>query len=105
MIRWMAFFILLATSLRAAETKQPAGAPGEKAMPYAVRTGCPNILKKLKAGQPVTVAFLGGSITENRGTFATTIPQWLREQYPTAKIEAVNAGWGGTGSALGAQRI
>ncbi len=75
------------------------------AAPSAVRDGCPNVAKKLRAGEAVSVVFLGGSITENRGSFAFTIPPWLREKFPAAKIESVNAGWGGTGSKLGAQRM
>jgi len=104
MIRILALLLFCVMSLAAAKT-QGAVAPAQKAVASEVRNGCPNVLKKLKAGGAVTVVFLGGSITENRGSFATTIPKWLGEQYPAAKIQAINAGWGGTGSALGAQRM
>ena len=76
-----------------------------KASPSATRDGCPNAARKLLAGELLTVVFLGGSITESRAGFSSTVPEWLRKKYPTAKIEAVNAGWAGTDSELGAQRL
>lgn len=100
MIRLLAIFALAVTSV-AADLKSEL----VKASPRAVRDGCPNVARKLRAGEAVSVVFLGGSITENRAGFSTTVPAWMREKFPAAKIEAVNAGWGGTGSELGAQRL
>ena len=76
-----------------------------KAGPSATRAGCPNAARKLLAGQPLNVVFLGGSITESRAGFSSTVPEWLRKKFPSSKIEAVNAGWAGTDSELGAQRL
>ncbi len=76
-----------------------------KAAPSATRAGCPNAARKLLAGGHLTVVFLGGSITESRAGFSTTIPEWIRRKFPSAKIDAVNAGWAGTDSELGAQRL
>ena len=108
MLRLLTLLVLSVLAVSAAERARGAAPAKEEvlpATPMAVREGCPNVARKLKAGQPVTVAFLGGSITENRGSFATTIPAWLRQQFPASAITAINAGWGGTGSKLGAQRI
>lgn len=60
--------------------------------------------EKCRAGGPVRVAYLGGSITAQNGWRPFTT-QWLREQYKDAEIEEVNAAIGGTGSLLGAFRL
>lgn len=68
------------------------------------RSGLPNVQAKLKAGQPVHVAYLGGSITAAPGWRVKSLA-WLREQYPDATIEEINAAIGGTGSDLGVFRL
>lgn len=73
--------------------------------PVVIRSGCANFARKLREKRAVTIAFLGGSITENPGSFAASVPAWLREQHPDVEVRAINAGWGGTGSELGAQRL
>ena len=96
--------ILIIFALSLAATAADLKSELAKAAPFAARDGCANSARKLRAGGPFTVVFLGGSITENRG-FSATVPEWLRRQFPAAKIEAINAGWAGTGSELGAQRL
>ncbi len=64
---------------------------------------------KLGAGEEVTVAFLGGSITQgtsagNELCYARLTANWLEEQFPDAKINYVNAGIGATGSYIGVHR-
>lgn len=80
----------------------------ELALPPAVechpREGLANVTAKLKAGGAVRVAYLGGSITAQEGWRPQTT-RWLTEQFPTAKIEEINASIGGTGSDLGAFRL
>ena len=51
------------------------------------------VIKKLQAGEEVTIAYLGGSIT-----------QGIENQYPDAKVNYVNAGIGATGSYIGVHR-
>ena len=68
------------------------------------RDGVGNFLEKLNAGKPVTVAYLGGSITEMNGwRNMTTV--WLRKANPKANIAEVQAAIGGTGSCLGVFRV
>ena len=71
------------------------------------RTGLPNLRAKLAAHAPVTVAFLGGSITKNAGEggFVSEVATWIAAQAGCVHVETVNAGIGNTGSDLGAQRI
>lgn len=62
--------------------------------------------EKLEKGEEVTVAFIGGSITEGMTAgaelcWAKLTYKALCEQYPNAKINYVNAGMSGTPSVLG----
>jgi lysophospholipase L1-like esterase len=68
------------------------------------RGGLPNVMAKLQAGEAVTVAYLGGSITQMDG-WRNLTTQWLRETYPQAKIKEIHAAIGGTGSDLGVFRL
>lgn len=69
-----------------------------------LRNGLPIVSKKLRKGEPLTVAFLGGSITEAPG-YRVQFEEWLKETYPSIKLQTVNAGVGGTGSDLGVVRV
>lgn len=68
------------------------------------------VLERMKAGKSVSVAFIGGSVTE--GALADSFEEsytdcfiaGLREEYPDAELKLVNAGLSGTGSSLGVMR-
>lgn len=67
------------------------------------------VIGKLQAGEEVTVAFLGGSITQGTGAdgencYAALTAKWIQAQYPDAKVNYVNAGIGATGSYIGVHR-
>ena len=68
------------------------------------RRGVGNFIAKLEAGRPVTVAYLGGSITEMSG-WRNMTTDWLRGMWPEAKVTEVHAAIGGTGSELGVFRL
>ncbi len=67
-------------------------------------------MKKAEKGEKITVATIGGSITQ--GTAASTNAlcysslffKWWQDKFPSAEIETVNAGIGGTNSYLGVSR-
>ena len=64
---------------------------------------------KAEAGEDLTVAYIGGSITEGAGAtaghcYARLTTNWLRLRYPNSDIRHVNAGIGGTPSSLGVIR-
>lgn len=68
------------------------------------------VIKKLQAGDSVTVAYIGGSITQGTSAgpakcFARLTTDWLKQQFPDARINYVNAGIGATGSFIGASRV
>ena len=67
------------------------------------------VIKKLQAGEKVTVAYLGGSITQGSSAgddkcYARLTTNWLEEQFPNAQINYVRAGIGATGSYIGVHR-
>ena len=68
------------------------------------RDGLPNFFAKLQQGQMVRVAYLGGSITAANGWRPRTLA-WFKAQWPTAKVEEINAAISGTGSDYGACRL
>ena len=87
--------------------KKSGGGIKRPAESVVARDGLPNLSRKLAAGEPVKVAFIGGSITQNAasGGFVERVPAWLKERAPGLAIETVNAGVAGTGSDFGAQRV
>lgn len=69
-----------------------------------------NVLQKAQNGEDITVAYIGGSITEgyNAGTtefYAKICTDWLQEQFPESTVTGVNAGISGTPSLLGNLRL
>lgn len=80
------------------------GSELESAKEVRVRDGVGNFLEKLNAGKPVTVAYLGGSITEMNG-WRNMTTDWLRKANPKASVTEVQAAIGGTGSSLGVFRV
>ncbi len=70
----------------------------------ALRDGIGAFAAKAESGLPVTVAYLGGSITEMNGWRSLTT-EWLRKEFPKAQVREVAAAIGGTGSNLGVFRV
>ena len=67
------------------------------------------VFRKAEAGEPITVAYLGGSITQGSTATPTTCyayltTQWLKQRFPKSDITYVNAGIGATGSYIGVFR-
>jgi lysophospholipase L1-like esterase len=75
-----------------------------RAVECSERGGLPNVLGKLRAGDEVRVAYLGGSITAQDGWRPKTL-NWFRQQFPNARVSEINAAIGGTGSDLGVFRL
>jgi len=68
------------------------------------------VLAKAERGEKVTVAVIGGSITQGAKAtkpefrYGDRIAQWWRARFPKTEISFVNAGIGATGSNFGALR-
>ncbi len=68
------------------------------------RGGLPHFYQKLEQKQPeVSIAYFGGSITEQEG-YRIHSRKFFGQQYPDTKFNEVNSAIGGTGSDLGAMR-
>ena len=95
-----AFTMLLASV--AAVCAETAAGP---ACAWQVRDGCPRVFAKLSDGKPVTVVYLGGSITQAPDGWAARTTRALQARFPAAAICGFNAGLSGTGADLGAARV
>lgn len=67
-------------------------------------------LKKAEAGEELTVAYIGGSITQGTGggddgCYARLVTNWFESTFSSAKINYVRAGIGATGSFIGVHRV
>ena len=76
------------------------------------------VMKKAEAGEPVTIACIGGSITQGsissgpldseikkRACYADIFFAWWKETFPNTEVTIINAGIGGTDSYLGVHRV
>jgi len=71
---------------------------------FSVRMGLPGFFEKIKNNQPVTVAFLGGSITNMIG-WRNKLCKYLEEKYPQIIFRFINAGIPSLGSLPHAFRL
>ncbi len=68
-------------------------------------------MDKARNGGEITVAVIGGSITEGyaassiNSRWANLVTSWWSEKFPAADVNLINAGWGGTGSDIGTHRV
>lgn len=70
-----------------------------------VRDGLPNFFQKAKAGKPVTLGYIGGSITQAIYGYRARSAQYIQSLFPKTSMKAINAGVSGTGTELGACRL
>lgn len=68
-----------------------------------------NMFKKAAGGEDITVAYLGGSITQGSSAtesncYARLVTDWFEETFPDIKVTYVKAGIGATGSYIGVHR-
>ena len=69
------------------------------------------VFAKAKIGEPITIGFIGGSITHGQGAsrpeldYANRVANWWIENFPKSKITVINAGINGTGSGYGCLRV
>lgn len=67
--------------------------------------------RKIEKTEPVTVVYLGGSITEGCGAshpgmrWASRIQEWMEQTFPQCQWSSYNAGIGGTNSEFGVFRL
>ena len=69
-----------------------------------------NVMKRAEAGEEITVAYIGGSITQGSSAgdgdcYARLTTDWFERTFPDAKLNYVRAGIGATGSYIGVHRV
>lgn len=101
-IAWSLAFVVAINAAFGAVRMYPSS--DEPAQEIRLRDGIPNFLAKMAAGKPISVAYLGGSITQMDG-WRNGTTKLLKELAPKSAVTEVNAGCGGTGSDLGAFRV
>tara|TARA_R110002124_G_scaffold232000_3_gene397167 strand:+ start:351 stop:1616 length:1266 start_codon:yes stop_codon:yes gene_type:complete len=69
------------------------------------RDGLPNFFEKVKSGKPVSIAYLGGSITEASNGWRDLTFNKFQSDYANTEFTQINAAIGGTGSNLGVFRL
>lgn len=70
-----------------------------------VRGGLPHFMRKIGSKKPVTVAFLGGSITQGGFCYRLQLAKYMESKWPEVKFTWVNAGVSGTGTELAVFRL
>lgn len=93
-------FALCATVVHAATYDHDVNVAEE----FRMRDGLPNVFAKLTSGEPVRIAYLGGSITAANGWRPKTVA-WFKAQYPKADVIEINPAISGTGSDYSACRL
>ncbi len=102
--RLMAVFMAISVACAAVVQGAAPEYQQVKAQEVRARDGVGNVMKKIRAGEEVTVAYLGGSITAMNG-WRNKTTDWLKATYPKATFKEVHAAIGGTGSDLGVFRL
>ncbi|RKR79933.1 hypothetical protein BDD43_0019 [Mucilaginibacter gracilis] len=85
------------------EGQQVSGYSNDKEL--ISRNGLPNFFNKVNAGKPLTIAFIGGSVTQMDNKYRNQTAKYIRALYPKSAIRFMNAGVSGSGTDLGACRI
>jgi hypothetical protein len=70
-----------------------------------VRNGLPNFFHKAATGKPITMGYIGGSITQAIYGYRASSARYIQSLYPNVPMKAINAGISGTGTDLGACRL
>ncbi len=83
---WMTLAAMLGVAAAADEYKPDPG--------YKPTRDLSQFFAKVKAGRPVTVMGIGGSVT---GGWDALSAEWLQKQYPNTRIHYVCCAYGGTG--------
>lgn len=91
-----------ATAFAAPESRTDTA--GKTVQEFVKRGGLDNFYRKIKQGDSVKVAYLGGSITAQPGWRILSLG-WMKQRFPKAHFSEINAAIGGTGSDFGVFRL
>lgn len=97
--------VILGMGLSGFANAGPDNLPMQKLEEYHARGGLPNFFRKVRSGQHVRIAYIGGSITAANDGWRDLTFSWFRSNYPLATFSQTDATIGGTGSDLGVFRM
>ncbi|MBE6071562.1 MAG: SGNH/GDSL hydrolase family protein [Clostridium butyricum] len=69
------------------------------------------LFEKVADGKDITIAFLGGSITQgcnasiHENCYVELVTEWFKQKFNDVKVNYINAGVGATGSLIGVHRV
>lgn len=78
---------------------------------YGDDTRIKSVIAKAKSGQPITIAAIGGSVTQGawctqpQYCYVNRVFGWWQSTFPQSNMTLINAGIGQTDSAFGASRV
>lgn len=101
----LGFVALGVTCLPSSAHAQSLANGPSKSVECRARGGIPNALAKLRAGETVRIAYLGGSITYADPGWRAMTRDWFAARFPKARVEEIVAAICGTGSDFGAFRL
>lgn len=67
--------------------------------------GVSNFIARMEKEQKAQVAFIGGSITQNKNGHSRMVAEWLEKEFPHVDFTFINAGLSSTCSVTGAFRV
>lgn len=76
----------------------------KNAQELAAREGLPNFFAKLQGRRSLTIAFIGGSVTQLENMYRNQTAAWFAQLYPGITFRFINAGVSGSGTELAACR-
>ena len=97
----IALWVVASLCWAAQEAKEPPYKPDAN---YKPSRDLSQFFAKIKAGRPVTIMGIGGSVTEGH-SWAAMSAEWLQKQYPNQQIRYVDAALGGRGPDLAVFRF
>lgn len=78
---------------------------------FKYTTQLTKVLSKAAKGESISIAFLGGSITQGcspkdpKNAYVERVITWFENKWPQVEIKKINAGVGATGSLIGVHRM
>lgn len=78
---------------------------------FKYTTQLTKVLRKAAEGESISIAFLGGSITQGcsptdpKNAYVERVITWFENKWPQVEVKKINAGVGATGSLIGVHRM
>ncbi|MDB5328002.1 MAG: hypothetical protein JWM57_3571, partial [Phycisphaerales bacterium] len=108
---WTAGMHAKTTASTAEDDTDTAGSLDRAVVDAGDATRFSRVFDKGRRGEPITIGFIGGSITAGYAAhdaphrYVDRVAAWFARIFPASQVKLINAGVGGTGSDFGALRV